>query len=85
MTANNTTSAHEPLQPVAEKTEVVLSRILGLVERDGQGVFVQTEKGIALQTLLDNTPPEKQDEVAKAFLFPPAGWNVLRGVGILKI
>lgn len=87
MTANNTTSAHKPLEQVAESVEVVLARIHGLVERDGKGVFVQTEKGRALQVLLDNASPDKKDEVAKTFLFPPQSqeWNGFRGAGILKM
>lgn len=87
MTANNATSAQKPLEQVAESMEVILARVHGLVERDGKGVFVQTEKGKALQVLLDNAPPEKRDEVAMAFLFPSHApvWNGFRGAGILKM
>lgn len=87
MTANNSTTARKPLEQVAESMEVILARIHGLVERDGKGVLVQTEKGKALLTLLSSTPSEKQDEVAMAFLFPSQApeWNGFKGAGILKM
>lgn len=85
MTANNATSAQKPLEQVAESMEVILARVHGLVERDGKGVFVQTEKGKALQVLLDNTPPEKREEVVIAFLSPKANAGVARMSDLLKV
>ncbi len=85
MTANNQTSATQSLQPVAESMEVVLARIHGLVERDSQGVFVQTERGKKLQIILSNVPPEKQDEVAVVFLFPTTVWSELKSASVNKV
>ena len=68
MPLNTKTTVKAPLRLVGESSEVLLARIHGLIEPDGQGFFVHTEKGSTFQALLNATPIHSKEAVAREFL-----------------